>query len=326
MNQFNLGNFLNKFINQSLANPKPHQRNIPMSPEAAMQMKQEALAENLIKRKIPEQFSFRMSQHNFAENLKMNQFQNFERGTYLKELMNMPKEIEEALILVQKNMQAGKDLQKLLATNINISELAELMKQSGKEAMNKMIMVMSNASKQGINDVSQLKDAINFINASVSVAEQNNPTQVLKTFILLYLPWLPLQEGVDFDLEIESSAEEEGENGGETSLSILISTIHFGNIKVTLVLFGVNSLSVIINCCDSFPKEELLKRIEAESKSHAMNSNITFEEKITQNSDSQKRQAKINMQTLSQVNPFLLLMANAIIRHTIELDNLASNP
>lgn len=139
--------------------------------------------------------------------------------------------------------------------------------------------------------------------------------------MLLYLPWLPLQEGVDFELEIESSAQE-GEDS-ETTITILISTRNYGNVRVTLILNKGNSIDIFVNCVDEFPKEELLKRLNEESKTHSIQSKVQFEAGMAKSEDNSPTQAKISMSNLTEVNPFLLLMANSVIRHTIDLDNQA---
>ena len=226
--------------------------------------------------------------------------------------------------MIQNKTVSAKELPKLISQNIDINSLVQIMQQGSKEAMNTVIVAMSNASKQGITDLSQLKESMKLINASVSSAAQENPSQILKSFMLLYLPWLPLQEGVDFELEVEGS--KGGESESESSIIILISTKQYGNVKITLVLSGSNNISIIINCSENFPEKELLNKLNAESKRHSIQSDVAFEKNITQpSSDGQgvSAQAKISLSNLTEVNPFLLLMANAVIRYTIELDNLA---
>lgn len=330
MNQFNLGNFLNKFVGYSPQGqnrggmPPNGATNGGVAPDANFMPPQNPLNPGMIQKGLLPQQMLGSQNLSMLNNLRMNSLANVEKSLYLKDLMNLPKEMKEILVLIQNNaVQVAKtnDLKTLLSTNINLANLAELMQKSGKEAMNKLVLTMAEASKQGVNDLSQIKDAMKLINASVSVAGQDNQSQVLKNFMLLYLPWLPLQEGVDFELEIESS---EGENGdSETILTIMISTKNYGNIKILLILKGVNSFDIFVNCVENFPKEELLKRINEESKLHSLHSEMTFEQKERSDESDKSRQAKISMSNLTEVNPFLLLMANALIRHTIDLDNQA---
>lgn len=325
MNQFNLGNFMNRFINNSLLGQKGGASGAPLGAQnnsgVNFQPPPSAMAQNAMPKSLLQSSVLNNYGSLTMANFKMNNLANLERGLYIKDLMKLPKDLQEALLLLQNKIAPGEELTKLLTTNINLASLAEMMQQGGKEAMNKLVMAMAEASKQGINDLSQLKDAMKLINASVSVAGQDNANQLLKSFMLLYLPWLPLQEGVDFELEIESSEGESGES--EISITIMISTRNFGNVRVTLILLAGNSMSIFINSSDIFPKEELMKRIDAENKAHAMQSEVVFEQKEMKQDENAPRQAKISMSNLKEVNPFLLLMANAIIRHTIDLDNLA---
>jgi len=326
MSDFNLGNFFNKFVNYSMqnlkGNPTPTNSagaSTSSSAGANFQHTQEALAQSMLHKNITKSTIINSFNPTTLANLKMNNIASLERSLYMKDLMKLPKEMQDILVLIQNNTTATKEVAKLMTTNINMAQLAEVIQKGGKEAMNKLILVMADASKQGITDLSQIKDAIKFINASVSVAGQDNTNQILKTFMLLYLPWLPLQEGVDFELDIETSSGEEKES--ETTLTIMISTRNYGNIRVTLILLTPSSIDIFVNCTDKFPKEELLKRINTESKNHSIQTTTMFEEKIIKRDDETPRQAKINFSNLNEVNPFLLLMANAVIKHTIDLDN-----
>jgi len=324
MNQFNLSNFISKFVNYSLPNFKGgNTSNAPANNDIKFQITKDALSQSLIQKSMSQSAFLTTFNPSMLANFKMNNLASMERSLYIKDLMNFPKELEEVLVLIQNNMTTTKEVTKLLTTNINLVTLTELIKQNGKEAMNKLILVMANASKQGLTDLSQIKDAIKFINASVSVASQENSSQILKNFMLLYLPWLPLQEGVDFDLEIENTESEEGDS--QTSVTILISTKNYGNVKITLILLGGNSIDIFVNCSETFPKEELLKRINLECKNHSMQSTVVFEQKAIKQDENASRQAKISMSNLTEVNPFLLLMANLVIKHTIDLDNQAGN-
>lgn len=317
MNQFNLSQFITKFINNSALNFKGGAQKA--APTEEFILNQTSVANNIIQNTLAKTNS--LKPFTFAD-LKMNQLASLDRSLYVKDLMNLPKEMEQALLMLQNNLTT-KDMANLLARNINLSQLAELMQQGGKEALNKLVLSMAEASKQGMSDLSQIKDAMKLINASVSTAVAKDNSQVLKSFMLLYLPWLPLQEGVGFELEIETSENRSNDSESpESYLTIMISTRNYGNLKATLILIGLNSIDIIINCSDNFPNEELMKRIKAEG--HSTQSNIVFEQnKQTTQETNATPQAKVNISNPSEINPFLLLMAHALIRHTIELDNQA---
>lgn len=322
MNQFNLGQFINKFINYPTAKPGGQ----PTDASGKAMPPSEQFEATLLKKPQPQHTaSMRPTAFDFKpmylQEYHMNNIEGLEKSLYMKDLMNLPKEMTELLKNLQKANLQNLDAGKLLAKNINLEELSLLFQQNGKDAVSKLVMAMSNAAKQGINDLSQLKDMMRLINASVSMAGEKDPSMALKSLILLYLPWLPLQEGIDFTLEFEAA--DGGASDSESSLTIMISTKNYGNLKATLILDKEKSISVIINCSEKFPKDELLKRINTESKNHSMQTNIIVEQKETKVNEEAHRQAKVDMVYTTEINPFLLLMAHSIIRHTIEIDNQA---
>ena len=291
-------------------------------------------------------------------------------SVYIKDLMKLPRTLNEFIYMLQKNMTqiqfnrmyemanrramsqqqaqilaqlqglSTQDLQNVLKTQlntqlastiknlqispttmINLSEIAALIQANGKDAITKLILTMASAAKQGVSDVSQLKDTAKLINASIALASQENPTQTLKTLMLLYLPWLPLADGAGFDLEIEAGSSGE-EN--DSVLVITITTINFGNITATLILETSNSVHVNISCTEEFPKDELMLRIQGEEKHYSMQSVISFETVSSKPANIEQTKAKINMSSTNEINPYLLLMAHAIIRNTIMIDNNTS--
>lgn len=204
---------------------------------------------------------------------------------------------------------------------INLLDISAMIQANGKDAIAKLITTMASTAKLGVQDLSQLKETAKLINASVAAASQNDGAQTMKLLMLLYLPWLPLQEGVGFDLEIESGAKNDD---GDSILIITITTLNYGKVIATLVLETSNSVHVNINCDKEFPKDELLLRIENDEKHYSMNSVVSFEtnKKPAAKQEQEKPQAKINMSNTNEVNPYLLLMSHTIIRHVIELDKI----
>lgn len=208
---------------------------------------------------------------------------------------------------------------------INLSDISAMIQANGKDAIAKLITTMANSAKLGIQDLSQLKETAKLINASVAAASQNDNAQTMKLLMLLYLPWLPLQEGVGFDLEIQAG---EGKGESDSILIITITTLNYGKVVATLVLETSNSVHVNIECDKDFPKDELLLRIEADEKHYSMNSVVSFDvAKQLQNNENnenkdnkEKPEAKINMSNTNEINPYLLLMSHTIIRHVIEID------
>lgn len=304
-------------------------------------------------------------------NLQMNTLHSMDMAVYAKEVMQLPKNLNELIFMLQKGLtqaqfnqmfsqhiaaqknamsqmqaqilaqlqglttpnQIQTIIQTQLATQlqssiknltlspngmIDLSQIAQLIQANGKEAVTKLITAMTSASKQGINDLTQIKEMARLINTSMAAAAQNDPAQTLKVLMLLYLPWLPLEEGVGFDLDIETSDDDSVES--DSILTISISTVNYGTVFATLVLETSNSVHVSIECSKDFPKDELLLRLQGAEKQYSMNSVITFTDREAK-AEEEVAKAKINMSKTTEINPFLLLMAHTVIRHTIEIDN-----
>lgn len=215
---------------------------------------------------------------------------------------------------------ALKNLEILSGGMINLNEIAMLFQKNGKEGLTKLIMTMTEASKSGITDLSQIKEMAKLINASISVASENNPQKTLKLLLMLYLPWLPLEDGVGFDLEIQNKSDSKQES--DSILIITISTLNFGVVNITLVLETSNSVQTQIKCSEDFPRSELQLRIEGEQKHYSMDSVLNFEtnDKIKENKIS-KQSTTINSGQTTEINPYMLLMAHMIIKHVIDIDN-----
>ena len=137
---------------------------------------------------------------------------------------------------------------------ISMPDVSKLILQNGKQAVAALIIAMASASKQGVSS-EQIQETLGIINSCISMAESGSPAQSLKSLMMLYLPWLPLNEGVGFDLEITPQA---GENDlNDSKLTVLIQTKNFGNLKGVFTLTTTNSVDVMIICSENFPKKLL---------------------------------------------------------------------
>ncbi len=355
MNNFDLGRMISRFTNyQALVNRQVQQPSQPVA---------ETFAQN-VQQNIVSQTS------QTTANLQMNTLQSMDMAVYARDVMQLPKNLNEFIFMIQKGLtqaqfnqmfaqhiaaqknalsqtqaqilaqlqgltfptqiqtiiqsQMASQLQSTLKNlsispngMIDLAQISQLLQINGKEALTKLITSMTQASKQGINDLTQIKEMARLINASVAMAAQNDTGQTLKVLMMLYLPWLPLDEGVGFDLDIETSDESEE---SDSILTITITTVNYGDITALLVLETSNSVHVSVECGKEFPKDELMARIQGAEKHYAMNSVVTFSEKEVKPSEPVAK-AKINMSQTTEINPYMLLMAHTIIRHTIEIDN-----
>lgn len=359
MSDLNLGNLISKFVNYQTLNAGK----VSQSTTA-----QQTQINNSVSANIAQTAASTTSGGIQTANLG-----GTDRSYYIKDLLQLPKNLNEFVFIIQRNMSqiqfqqqynqhlaaqknllsqtqaqilaqlqglniAGddaaqsiavllnqqavslKNLPILSSTMINLADIAAIIQANGKDAITKLIMAMASAAKQGVSDLTPLKDTAKLINAGIALASQGDNAQTLKTLLLLYLPWLPLQEGVGFDLEITADENSKSDN---SVLIITVTTIHYGTVTAVLTLETGNSVHVDIECSKYFPKDELLLRIESEERHYSMQSAITFSITKDTKSAEEKPQAKINMSKTNEINPFLLLMAHTIIRHTIEIDKNA---
>ncbi len=367
MADLNLGYLISKFVNyqanvqQRQASAKPAQTSFSPAPAN------------------PSPASSSGTVQSSGASFQMSSMAAVDQSVYVKEMMNLPKNLNELIYILQKNITLAQfnqrfsnqlamqrnslsqtqaqilaqlqglsltEAQNMLLTGnkailnqlqnsiknlaissnglINLSQIASMIQANGKDAVAKLITAMANSAKLGITDLSQMKDTAKLINASVAAAAQNDSAQTMKMLLLLYLPWLPLQEGVGFDLDIEAG---KNNDASDSILIITITTLNFGSVAATLVLESSNSVHVNIECEKDFPKEELTRRIESDEKHYSMSSVLSYETSSTKSdiSSPDKPQAKINMSNTNEINPYMLLMAHTIIRHVIEIDKNASN-
>lgn len=236
----------------------------------------------------------------------------------------LPNQINPELAAFQSQAATAKVQQDAIALMfsgmVSLPDISKLILQNGKQAVAALIVAMASASKQGMSN-EQIQETLAVINSCIALADSNNPAQTLKSLMMLYLPWLPLNEGVGFDLEITPQDGETDSN--DSKLTVLIQTKNFGNLKGVFTLTTSNSVDVLIMCSENFPKNLLQKMLQEESSSHAMNTNIEVEEVTPLKEENEVRETKVNLSATNEMNPYLLLMAHAFIRYTILLDNNA---
>ncbi len=240
---------------------------------------------------------------------------------YVKDMMKLPQEMKDVLSLVQQTQtaQAKASVQGetslLTLSNINLKSLTLLIQNGSKEAL-KQIMNAAIAQNISKSDLKQLEEAISYLNASSS--SQESQTQALKNFMLLYLPWLPLEEGMDFELDFTFA--EGSEEDDENILNIVIMTKHFGEIHILIILKAMNNFEIYIQCCKKFPKRKLMKLIGEDENKYTLKTNMVFEEQKNYEPKTKAQEAKITLSHVKEISPFLLLIANSLIKNTLLLD------
>jgi len=270
------------------------------------------------------------SMYQFFANMQSAQMRDVELANVLKDLLNMQKDMETFLAnAANKNTQAllqqmssKPNLANLLMNSqMDLSKLMQFMQENGKEALSKMFRMTADFSQSGVvARSSQISELIAILNACTPNADTSQ-AQLLKNMMLLYLPWLPLGEQ-NFTLEIGTKSEN-GEDGeaSEDSISILISTVHFGNVKV-LIFKADMAINFSIFASDKFPKDEVMDKIKAEAREYNVQTEMSFEKKenLEKTVKPETAQTQVSVNTGKHINPFLILMAQTVVRIIIETD------
>ena len=115
---------------------------------------------------------------------------------------------------------------------IQMPAISEIILKNSKQAVANLILAMASASKNNMTN-DQIRDTLSILNSCIAMAESNNPSQTLKSLMLLYLPWLPLNEGVGFDLEVTTP---EGENESNDSK---LQCLYKPEISATLKVYSL---------------------------------------------------------------------------------------
>lgn len=257
---------------------------------------------------------------NLNPNLLQNQKVLSEIFQEMNPLVQNTQEIVNILNAQTQSAQIRQDAVALMFSGmISLPDISKIILQNSKQAVAALVISMASAAKNGL-DGKQIQETLSVINSCIAMAESDSPAQNLKSLMMLYLPWLPLNEGIGFDLEITTP---DGENdSNDSKLTVLIQTKNYGNLKGVFTLTTTNSIDIYIVCSDKFPKNTLLKSLMTESSSHAMNTNIDIEEvKPTTEELNETRETKVNLSATNEMNPYLLLMAHSFIRNTIMIDN-----
>ena len=247
----------------------------------------------------------------------------------LREFLYLPSELEEFLNMEMLTKtgtaeKAGKNISS--QTSVQIAEILKLLNENTSLATKKIMDLMVSFSRDGnLSSQKELKDILNIIttlNANFS-ADTN---QILKTFVIYYLPWLPLNvktgENLDFEIDFEKKKEAGGGEDSEVqSATITITTKTWGAIKAILE-HSSSSLTTLIYANDSFPLAEFEKLFAEKTKKLKM-TNTVLKEDIKQSPEKSSK-TSVQISTEDNINSYLLFAIYSLIRLIFEMDKANS--
>lgn len=316
MNNFNPSGYLNRLITNIINN----QVNVRTTPKTSGDFANSVM-----------QNSAQTTQkQTLSPELKMTPMEVEQTAKYVKELLNMPKDVAQVVSQLSANntVTTAQNMQLLLMLSsgkIDLNALAQLLSDNSKAALQKLVQTMSQAAKMGVSDTQQLKDLINTLGL-VSVST-NDTTAALKNFILLYLPWLPLNakgESLDFDIDVFDKTSSGGDDESQ-SVTILIETMNFSNVKALLEMTQDNKVEIMINCIEDFPREKVLAVLKKESQDLNIQAGLIVETTKKEIPKDTVKKARAEISASSAISPQLMLMAHAVIKIVFKIDKDFSN-
>lgn len=248
--------------------------------------------------------------------IQLEMLNSLDKGALVKDLMNLPKDFGQLISMFTTapngNMQNA---------FLDVSKLINFLQQNGETGKQNLLNLIVTINKAGFTQTEQLKELGFIINACMPSSQNSNAT-VMKNLILLYLPWLPLGEGMGFDIEVRNSQEQEsGED--DDSVMIYIQTLNFGSIKVLLKVENKTKVLLQISCAENFPKNIAEKRFKDEVQTFNIKTEFDYSlSKQDKKSDDLEKnaQTRVNVDTSRHINPLLMMAAHSIIKIVFEID------
>ncbi|MCD7740123.1 MAG: hypothetical protein LUH11_02095 [Candidatus Gastranaerophilales bacterium] len=313
MSNINWGQFLNNFANNFNRLGADNVQNL-LNETFMEQTEQNSTAQTLFLSNTQSQLS-----QTTAELASLNQQQTI---TMLKDLLNLSKTFDSFLsgLITDSQELNEQNVLSLLASDMNLNQLSSLLQNNSKIAMSNLYRMLAEYNKVGVSlkdeQISTLSKLISFISAS-----STSDVQALKTIMLMYLPWLPLTDTNAFKLEITNS--QSGSGASDTdSVSILISTENYGNLQADIFKTEEDGIKIELISSETFPQTKFADLMKEESAKYNININLIQTQKQSLTKEKNKKsETQVCINTSPGVNPFLLLISNALIRNVHIIDS-----
>lgn len=313
MSNINWGQFLNNFNSGFNRGGINNIQNMPLNQETPpLVQQQQPAAQTLFPNTTMQlnQTAIELSMLNQQQTINM-----------LKDLLNFSKNFEQLISQLTTNSSQinAKTALMLLASTMDLSSLSSLLQNNSKEAMTNLYQMLAQYNQLGISlkdeQLSALSKLISFVSAS-----STSDIQSLKTTMLMYLPWLPLTDPDAFKLEIASKGNDADDNI-EDSITILMSTINYGNLKADIYKTSEDGIKIEMTSSETFPVKTFDNLMKEESKKYSININMIFSQTSKFNKEKNKTtKTQISMNTSPGVNPFLLVISTSVIKNIHNID------
>lgn len=272
---------------------------------------------------------------NQAESIKFNQLNTMEQAKLVKQMLNLPEDIEQLLsFLVYKKVspETLKELLKQGGQTVDIDLIKQLLEANSKESANKLIKLFQQYPA-GTQNTEQLKEILSLLNKFVP-QKNSSPQEILTNLTLLYLPWLPLSEKQDVQIKIKERKQNEEEKSDEAVLVVYISTINLGRFKVSIILNKTLSMRIEIenfeeNKNEKYKEflEKILEEINAQTRKDKINAQtelLISEGKENFSKETAEKEREVVISPVKDISPVAIITAQKIVKIILETDEKIS--
>ena len=313
MSNINPGQFFNNFSNNFNGINTNNIQNTPLNQNQMPQVQQNTPLDVLLPNYIQQ------LQQTTSQLASLNQQQ---LTNMIKDLLNFSKNFDSFLSQLTVNSQNINHQTALLmlASTLNLTQLSSLLQSNSKDAMTNLYQMLAQYNQIGVSikdeQLSELSKLILFVAASAT-----SDVQSLKTTMLMYLPWLPLTDPNAFKLEI-ANAGSDNNDISDDFVTVLIATENFGNLQANIYKTQQDGIRIELITSETFPQNDFVILMKEESKKYSININFQLEKKeIFNKSKNENTKTQVSMNTSPGVNPFLLLISNALIKNVHIIDD-----
>lgn len=321
MSDIGLGQFLKNVFDYSTGKP-PSQQPGKVANENFQKAQNEAVKQiNQAVQNIAQNF---VRQHDIMNTqMQLKDLTNAERSMLLKNLFDFPSNIKDIATFLASDSKVltAKELQLLMTQPLDMSKLLVLLQTNGKTAMDKITKMIATMNQSGIYNTTQIKEMAILVNACIP-ANDASTSQILKSFMIMYLPWLPINGATEFNIGSEGS--KDGKSGSdEDTITVIITTKNYGMVKI-LIFKEEGGFNIDINCSEDFPKEKFNAEIKTKSEDASLNlkHNVLYTTRKASKEDKKDSdEAKVEFSKSSKISPQLLIVIHSLIKIVMEIDS-----
>ena len=320
MSDLSLGQFLKNVFDYSTGKPVQQQpgkvanENFQRAQQEAMKMVQQT-AQNITQNLVQQQNILQTQM--MLKELSLSQ-----QSWLMRHLFDFPENIAQLLetVVTDGKKVSAQELMALMNKELDLSKLLVLLQTNGKTALEKIAKMIATMNQSGIYNTQQLKEISALINACIP-ANDASQAQILKSFMIMYLPWLPLNESTGFNFG--AMADDNGQkSSAEDTITIYITTKNYGIVKIFLYKEN-DGYDMDVNCSADFPKEKFHEAVKSDTKFMLKNP-PTYTVRKNIDEEQKKNETDISFSKNSKVTPQLLIIIHAIIKLVTDIDSQGS--